>query len=90
MHDMHMLLNMMRYDALNIAICRAFRMQVAEALSNSQSLTLSEDKTRVRRSEPLTSAEAALAQIDQRSLYAAPFPHNTRLDVGSFLHSLTP
>ena len=54
MHDMHMLLNMMRYDALNIAICPAFRMQVAEALYNSQSLTLSEGRTRFRRPVPFT------------------------------------
>ncbi len=63
-----------------------FGMQVAEALGKSQSLTLSEDKTRVRRTEPLTSAEAALAQIDQRSLYAVPFPYDASLDVGYFLN----
>ncbi len=55
-------------------------MQVAEALEGSESLTLSEDKARVRRTVALTSAEQAMMQIDQRSLYASPFPFNTTLD----------
>ena len=55
-------------------------LQVAEALEGSESLTLSEDKARVRRTVALTSAEQAMMQIDQRSLYASPFPFDTTLD----------
>ena len=55
-------------------------LQVAEALEGSESLTLSEDKARVRRTVALTSAEQAMMQIDQRSLYASPFPFDTSLD----------
>ncbi len=59
---------------------RAGIAQVGRALQSCESLTLSEDKKRVRRTVPLTSAEDAIAQIDQRSLYASPFPFKTTLD----------
>ncbi|GAB4816086.1 hypothetical protein N2152v2_003132 [Parachlorella kessleri] len=54
--------------------------EVAEALEGSDKLTLSEDKTRVRRTEALRSTEEVTKEVDGRSLYAAPFPFDTSLD----------
>lgn len=65
--------------------------QIAGSLEASEALTLSDDKARVRRTKPLTSAEHAMAQIDQRSLYASPFPHDTSLDgIAGFFQQRAP
>ena len=58
---------------------RLLLVQVAAALSESQELQLSENKKRVRRVKPLD-PEQATAEVDGRSIYASPFPHDVTLD----------
>jgi len=53
---------------------------VAEVLRGSETLVVSEDGRRVRRAVALESPEEVARAIDERSLYAAPFPYSTTLD----------
>jgi len=54
---------------------------VAASLKNSTTLVLSDDQRRVRRAQPMTNAaDAITAEVDERSLYAGPFPFTTTLD----------
>ena len=54
--------------------------QVAEVLRGSATLVVAEDGRRVRRTLPLESPEEVARQVDERSLYAAPFPYTATLD----------
>lgn len=54
---------------------------VAEALEPSEELVLSDNKRRVRRAHALDAPAEEVAQaVDERSLYASPFPFDTSLD----------
>ena len=55
-------------------------LQVAEVLRGSEALVVSEDGRRVRRAVALESPQEVARAIDERSLYAAPFPYSTTLD----------
>ncbi|KAL4447785.1 hypothetical protein ABPG75_005004 [Micractinium tetrahymenae] len=53
---------------------------VADALEGSSSLALSEDRKRVRRAAALKEADEVAREVDERSLYASPFPFDATLD----------
>lgn len=53
---------------------------VADILSTSDSLTVSEDGKRLRRTVPMADIKEIQAATDARSLYATPFPFDTSLD----------
>ena len=53
--------------------------QVAEILSSSEELALSTDSKRIKRVKPLD-PESAMAEVDARSIYAAPFPYDVTID----------
>ena len=54
---------------------------VADALTSSEALVLSDNRQRVRRAAPLPeSFDEVAAAVDERSIYASPFPFDTTLD----------
>ncbi|KAK2078621.1 hypothetical protein QBZ16_003461 [Prototheca wickerhamii] len=53
---------------------------LAATLEASASLTLSEDRASVRRTEALPEFEELSKQVEERSLYVSPFPFDTTLD----------
>ncbi|KAL4442520.1 hypothetical protein ABPG77_005104 [Micractinium sp. CCAP 211/92] len=53
---------------------------VADALEGSSSLALSADRKRVRRAAALKEADEVAREVDERSLYASPFPFDATLD----------
>jgi len=53
---------------------------VADLLATSDSLTLSEDQRRVRRSAHLRPREEVDAEVEERSIYASPFSMTTTID----------
>lgn len=54
--------------------------KVAEALTNCDSLTVSSDGNKVKRKAALTSPEQLVQDVNARSLYASPFPHDVTLE----------
>ena len=52
---------------------------MGETLRECESLQISEDGTRVRRAAELD-AEVAVKAVDERSLYAAPFPFDASME----------
>ncbi|KAK9789966.1 hypothetical protein WJX73_008316 [Symbiochloris irregularis] len=64
--------------------------QVGEALRPCQSLQVNEEGTRVKRATELD-PEAAVKGVDERSLYAAPFPFDATLErLSAFWSSVGP
>ena len=53
---------------------------VTELLQTSDSLTVSDDKKRIRRTSELRSREEVDAEVEQRSVYASPFPMTATID----------
>lgn len=53
---------------------------VANILATSDSLTLSEDRRRVRRLAELRGREELDAEVEARSVYASPFPMTATID----------
>ncbi|DBA75921.1 TPA: hypothetical protein ACH3X2_008982 [Trebouxia sp. C0005] len=54
--------------------------KVAEALTNCDSLSVSDDGNKVKRKAALTSPEQLVKEVNARSLYASPFPYNVTLE----------
>ncbi|DBA95894.1 TPA: hypothetical protein ACH3X1_001428 [Trebouxia sp. C0004] len=54
--------------------------KVAEALTNCDSLTVSDDGNKVKRKAALTSPEQLVEDVNARSLYASPFAYDVTLE----------
>lgn len=55
-------------------------MQVADALSKSEALEVSEEKDHVRRAEPLKESAEMMMELDERTVYFHPLPFDSTLD----------
>lgn len=55
-------------------------MQLAEALKESEVLEVSEDNLYVKRRTPFGSRDEAIEGMDNRSIYACPFPFDSTLE----------
>lgn len=65
--------------------------QVADVLRQSEVLTVSEDGKRVRRTVPLPPYEQVTAEVDERTLFAEPFPFDVTLEtLTTFFRSILP
>ncbi len=66
-------------------------LQIAEIMRESEVLTVSEDGRRIRRTAPLPPYEQVTAEIDERSLFASPFPFDVTLEtLTGFFRSIAP
>ena len=55
-------------------------MQLAEALQDSETLEVSEDKEYVRRKDPLRPRHELIAELDKRTIYVRPFPFDVTME----------